>query len=407
MEVLSVERLGHDLVDLLGDQRKAAQLGGFGRCTAESSYHVARLAGDMERIYQQTLCDRDQTKRILVFHLNQIGDLMFTLPALKTLREEFPEAHITSVMRPHLAGLVAGSGFVDDIVKRPSLRRRAVVHLGLELRKLRPDLAISFSQSATMALCARLSGARQRVGYVDSELARLLTHRIQVRGIPSPEKVMRLVRGLGLMPERRDYVGLVRVAREEHDAAHDLLAHAELHGDGPLIALAPGESEDRPYKSWDAEGFREVASRLAHEYGARLVVVGADADRDLGDEITGPVVTGKARNLAGQTTPSQLAALLTRCDLLIGIDSGPMHVAAAVGRPVVALFGPTDPRQTGPLGEGHEVIFHRQPCWGPCINPVTPSCTERACMMSITPDEVLAAAGRILAREPARELRTA
>jgi ADP-heptose:LPS heptosyltransferase len=137
------------------------------------------------------------------------------------------------------------------------------------------------------------------------------------------------------------------------------------------------------------------------------VVVGADNDRGLGDEITRRVAAGQACNLAGRTTPSQLAALLSHCQLLIGIDSGPMHVAAAVGRPVVGLFGPTDPRQTGPLGEGHEVIFHRQPCWGPCIHPITPSCTDRACMMSITPDEVLAAAGRILARESARELRTA
>jgi lipopolysaccharide heptosyltransferase II len=310
-------------------------------------------------------------------------------------------------MRPHLAGLVASSGLVDDIVLRPSVPRQAAITLGLELRKLRPDLAISFSQSASMALCARLSGARQRVGYVDSDLAWLLTHRIQVRGIPSPEKVMRLVRGLGLRPRQTDYVGLVQLAQEDHAQAEQLLAEGDLWGDGPLIALAPGESEARPYKSWDSRGFTEVASKLAQEDYARLVVVGGEDDRTLGHAITSPIGARRAANLAGRTTPSQLAAVLARCGFLIGIDSGPMHVAAAMGRPVVGLFGPTDPRQTGPLGEGHEVVFHQQPCWGPCIHPITPSCADRACMMAITPEEVLGAARRILARQPAKEVRTA
>jgi ADP-heptose:LPS heptosyltransferase len=396
MDELSVRQLGRDLTGLLRDGERATRLGEFGRRTAESRYHVPKLAAEMDGIYRQALCDREGARRILVFHLNQIGDLMFTLPALKALRDEFPKGHITSVMRPHLAGLVASSGLVDDIVLRPSVRRQAAITLGLELRKLRPDLAISFSQSATMALCARLSGARQRVGYVDSDLA----------GLP-PEKVMRLVRGLGLKPRQTDYVGLVHLADEDHVQAERLLAEGDLWGDGPLIALAPGESEARPYKSWDSDGFAEVACKLAREDYARLVVVGGESDRMLGHQITSPIGARQAVNLAGRTTPSQLAAVLARCDLLIGIDSGPMHVAAAMGRPVVGLFGPTDPGQTGPLGEGHAVVFHRQPCWGPCIHPITPSCTDRACMMAITPEEVLAAARRILAREPAREVRTA
>ncbi len=364
-EELSVARLKEDIAELLRDRQEAARLGAFGRQTAESRYHVSRLAAEMDGIYRQTLCDRENVKQVVVFHLNQIGDLMFTLPALKTIREEFPRAHITSVMRPHLAGLVAASGLVDDIVRRPSGRRRAAISLGLELRQLQPDLAISFSQSATMTLCARLSGARQRVGYVDSHLAWLLTHRIQVRGIPSPEKVMRLVRGLGLRPGHTDYVGLLRLAGEDHGNADALLAEAELEGEGPLIALAPGESEARPYKSWDAEGFIEVAHKLVRREDTRLLVVGAESDRAIGYEIAGHLGARHAANLAGRTTPSELAAILARCELLIGIDSGPMHVAAAMGRPVVGLFGPTDPRQTGPLGDGHEVIFHEQPCWGP------------------------------------------
>ncbi len=395
---VSPERLREDMELLLSDPEEARRLGEFGRATAESRYGVSRLTREVEALYREELCDCSSVKRVLVFHLNQIGDLMFTLPALKALREAYPEAHITSVLRPHLAGLVSESGFVDEILHRPSPAMQAAVGLGLKLRESRPDMAVAFSQSATMALCARLSGARHRVGYVDSELAGFLTHRIQVRGIPCPEKVMRLVRGLGLHASKTDYVGLARLSQEDWEYGDGLLAEQELEGDGPLIALAPGESSNKPYKSWTAEGFMEVAVRLAHDDAARLVVVGAEADRELGHEIIGPIGPRQSCNLAGRTTPGQLAAVLARCDLLIGIDSGPMHVAAAMGRPVVALFGPTDPRRTGPQGEGHEVIFHEQPCWGPCVHPVTPNCGHRNCMMSITPAEVLAAALRILAR---------
>jgi len=250
----------------------------------------------------------------------------------------------------------------------------------------------------TMALCARLSGARHRVGYVDSDLCRLLNHRIQVRGIPCPEKVLRLVRGLGLEPGKTDYVGLIELSEADQREGERLLAECGLESEGPLVALAPGEAANRPYKSWTTEGFRRVAAALAKEESARLVVVGGMADRALGDEILGGL-GGCGCNLAGQTSPSELAAVLAQCDLLIGIDSGPMHVAAAMGTPVVALFGPTDPHRTGPRGEGHEVIFHRQPCWGPCVHPVRPKCRERRCVSAITVEEVLRAARRALARQ--------
>jgi lipopolysaccharide heptosyltransferase II len=392
-EATTPEGLSRDLAALLGSSSERARLGSFGRQAAESQYGLSRLGEEVEGMYRQALCERSQIGRILVFHLNQIGDLMFTLPALKALREAFPRAQITSVLRPHLAGLISHSGLVDDIIPRPPGGPSPTVSLARRLRRLRPDLAIAFSQSATMAWCAWVSAAAHRVGYVDSDLSRLLNHRVQVRGIPCPAKVMRLVRSLGLAPGKWDYLGLVRLSPEDDADGARLLSESELAGRGPLIALAPGESSDRAYKSWSTPGFTRLASALAREYEARLVVVGGERDRALGDEIIAGAGVSAA-NLAGRTSPSQLAALLARCDLLIGIDSGPMHVAAAMGRPVVGLFGPTSPGRTGPLGEGHQVVFHRQPCW-PCMSP---TCVDRPCMSSITVDEVLAAVRQVLAR---------
>jgi lipopolysaccharide heptosyltransferase II len=402
LEPVTPERLAADLAQLLGDPEEIARLGAAGRAAVQARYSAPRVAEEVEAIYRRALCDRAEVKRMVVFHLNQIGDLLFTLPALKALREAFPQAHITSVLRPHLSGLISHSGYVDEIIHRPSGGPRKAINLGLRLRQTKPNLAVTLSQSASMALCAWLSGASHRVGYVDSDLCRLLNHRVQVRGIPSPRKVLRLVRSLGLSPEKRDYVGLVRLSDEDRASGQKLLEECDLWGHGPLVALAPGESSDQAYKSWNESGFREVAAALVRRHGARLVVVGSQRDRLLGWEVISPLGRREACNLAGKTTPAQLAAVLEQCDFLVGIDSGPMHVAAAMGRPVVGLFGPTDPALTGPQGEGHEIIFHQQPCWRPCIHPMIPTACDRRCMEAITVEEVVAAAERTLARQSGR-----
>jgi ADP-heptose:LPS heptosyltransferase/glycosyltransferase involved in cell wall biosynthesis len=393
MDPTTAERLCQDISSLLANGDTQKELGRFGRATTESRYSLPVVSEEVEGIYRRALCNRGAVRNILIFHLNQIGDLMFTLPALKALREAFPEARVTSILRPHLTGLVAHTGYVDDVVQRPPGGPSGAAALGRRLRRLRPDLAVVFSQSATMALCARLSGAAHRIGYVDSDLCRLLNHRIQERGIPCPSKVLHLVRGLGIEAAKTDYVGLARLAPEDDAAGERLLAERGLEGPGPLIALAPGESTDTPHKSWSTAGFRDLASQLLRHHRARLIVVGTEKDRMLGYHILSPIGM-EGGNLAGRTTPARLAAVLSRCHLLIGIDSGPMHVAAAMGVPVVGLFGPTDPGRTGPMGEGHEVIYHPQPC-GPCM---TPTCSDRPCMSSIAVEEVVLAATRALAR---------
>ncbi len=394
LDPLSPARLADDLQALLRDPARTAALGAQNRRIVEAEAGVEALGEQVEGLYRRVMLEH-APRRIAVFHLNQIGDLVFSLPALKTLRERFPQAHITSVLRPHLAGLVAPSGFVDEIVQRPGHGVRAALKLGLMLRRRRPDLAVALSQSGSTACCAWMCGARHRLGYVDSDLNRMLDHRVQERGIPCPSKVLHLVRCLGLQPSQREYVGLVRLAPEDEATAEGFLDEAGA-GPGPRIALAPGESGRHPYKSWSTTGFATVAAALREELGARLLVVGGARDRVLGEQILAGFDPG-AVNLAGRTTPSQLAAVLARADLLIGLDSGPLHLAAAMGCPVVGLFGPTDPARTGPQGEGHEIICHREPCW-PCM---TPTCQDRACMTKITPEEVLAAARRALAARKA------
>jgi ADP-heptose:LPS heptosyltransferase len=180
---------------------------------------------------------------------------------------------------------------------------------------------------------------------------------------------------------------------DEADAEH-LLCEVGLRDPGngrPLVMLQPGARYW--FKAWPAERFAELADRLAEGLGCRVMVGGNAAERDLAETVCAKART-KPVNLAGRTSLLVYAAVLKRCALFIGNDNGPMHIAAAVGTPVVALFGPSNPAQWGPRGGTAEVIYKGLDCRS-CFHP---ACTrgEGNCMRLISVDEVFAAAGRLL-----------
>ena len=332
-------------------------------------------------------------QRIVTFHLRQIGDLLFSLPALQALRQGFPQAEIVSVVPANLADLLQASPLIDDFLIRPLRGMKTRFHLVRALRRRKFDLAIAFSQSRTATLYSYLSGAKQRVGFTDSAYPWLLTHRVDWPGLPTTEKFLGLVADLGLEADQEDYVGLLRIAPEDEGKATEILSEAGVSDSDRLIALAPGASGKRLYKSWGPDKFALVAQKLVERYRSKIIIVGAPQERALGDQILASVVSA-GTNLAGETSTGQLAAMLARSDLLIGIDAGPMHVAAAMGTPVVALFGPTDPEKTGPQGKGHVIVRRDLDC-SPCRNP---DCPDRKCMDAISVEDVLAAVERIIPR---------
>jgi ADP-heptose:LPS heptosyltransferase len=160
----------------------------------------------------------------------------------------------------------------------------------------------------------------------------------------------------------------------------------------PVVVVAPGASGRRRHKAWEAGKFAAVSDHLHRRGGAAVVIVGGAGDAAEAGRIAA-AMSAPAVNLAGQTTTGELAAVLERARLLVGIDSGPTHVAAAMGTSTVALFGPTDPRRTGPCGDGHAIVTAGLDC-APCRR----GCETRACMAGITVRQVTAAADRILGR---------
>jgi ADP-heptose:LPS heptosyltransferase len=334
--------------------------------------------------------------RIAVFHLNGVGDMIFSLPALLALRQLFPQAHITSILRPYLQDLLAPIGLVDQIILRPekSASRETPGFLR-ELRQANFELAILFSQSLSANVYALLSGAPIRVGFIDTIFPQLLNPALNLRGITAPAKLLYLVEQLGAHPTKRDYVGLLKPNLPQQERVTALLR--EIGGEKDrlaIISFGEGSKRPYPYKVWAREKHVAVGSYLSRQ-GLRPVTIGSKGEAPeaalLAEEIG-----GGAFSLAGRTSLGELAELIGRAEIFIGIDSGPTHIAAALGVPLVAIYGPTDPTITGPQGSNH-IILHKPRDCGPCV---TPTCEDRSCLAAISAEEVIAAIEQLLGNSP-------
>ncbi|MDX1643450.1 MAG: glycosyltransferase family 9 protein [Thermoanaerobaculia bacterium] len=297
------------------------------------------------------MTETSQIRSIGVFHLNQLGDLIFSLPVLEALRAGFPEARITSVVRADLASLLCPSPWLDACITH-----RGAGEFFSTLRQVRRaefDLVVCLSQSPRVMLLAAGSGARYRIGFAGGGLSLLLTERVDETTTPSLTANLRLVEALDCRIERRDYRGLLTVEEADRELAEQLLEASGIAAEARLVVVGAAASTRRDEKEWELERFLEVARALTHDEAITVAFIGADPQ--LGEDLSAE----RIYDLGGQSSLRSLLALLERADLFLGIDSGPLHLAAAVGTPCVALFGPTDPTLTGPCGDEHTVLYRR------------------------------------------------
>ena len=385
---------------------------------------------------------------ILIVKLSAIGDVIHALPALAALRKSYPAADITWVVEEAAADLLVGHPALNRVIvsgrkrwlkqiKRgqiasPLRQMRAFLR---ELRKRPYDLVVDFHGLLKSASIVALSGGRRKLGY-DSlqELSGLFYNEKipEEMGKHAVDRYLDFVRyldgkekgeeGNATFPEVGTPEFTIAVGEEERRRVKDLLAphsgllaagrngrtNAEADGgleeqgrektfisqkqepawrSGPFVAISPVAFWET--KLWEDEKFAILCDRIKEELGIAIVMTGGEAGPL--DRIQAWMKTN-AVNLGGQTTLRELACLYRQASLLITTDSGPMHLAAAVGTPVVALFGPTDPARTGPYGPGHRVIRGRLSCI-PCFRK---ECETRSCMRGITVEEVFEAAKGVL-----------
>lgn len=305
---------------------------------------------------------------ILIIKLSAIGDVIHALPVPKALKDAFPGARVTWIVEDTARPLLDNNPYIDEVLLFDKSRYRSLggllahaPELSRELKSRRFDLALDLQGLAKSAAIALLSGAPARYGYCNMrEGSALVSRRIcgsHARG-HVVEQLLDVVRYLG--GPVKDVEFTLNLRPEEKQRAASLLQANYLDTASRYVVLAPGTNW--PNKCWPAEAFAALARQLWSKHEIAPVVVGAPGDKPLAQVITG--ATRGAVDLTGATTLRELSFIIRHALAFVGGDTGPMHLAAAVGTPVVALFGPTDPVRNGPYGEGHAVLTTPYGCAG-------------------------------------------
>jgi len=334
--------------------------------------------------------------RILIRCPNWVGDAVMATPALRAVRNCFPESHITLLCKPDIADVLSDLPFYDDTVDTPG-KGRSTMSVASSLRKQRFDLALILTHSFRSALVARLAGVRRRVGYDLQGRGFLLTDALQCpmegrkkRPEYMAEEYLRIVAYVGCKPSRR--CPELAVAHEAVALAQKILGPADAETKGPLVGIAPGASFG-PSKLWYPERWAAVADGLAERFDASIVILTAPADWDIYRQI-GSRMSARPVYIDEKLMSLQLLkALVSRLNLLLCTDSGARHVAVAFGVPTVVIMGPTDPRYTATDCEKGVIIREEVDC-GPCQKKVCT--TDHRCMTQITSERVLEEASAVL-----------
>ena len=333
---------------------------------------------------------------ILIVKLSAIGDVVHTLPSLAALRNFYPDAHITWVIEEASSDLIQGHPYLDRVII--SRRKKWIDDLkhgriDKSLRemksfihdlKARPyDLVIDFHGLFKSAMVVSLSSGKRKLGY-DSmqELSGFFLN----EKIPEDmkkhavERYLDFPRYLGADVKEAEF--LIPIGEENKRNVEGLLRTQGIEKEDKYVTISPVALWET--KLWEDEKFAHLCDLITEEQKVKVVFTGSDRGKL---ERIQSLMKSSSINLGGKTTLRDLAYLYQLASLLITTDSGPMHIAAAVGTPVIALFGPTDPLRTGPYGKGHGVMRKELPC-SPCF---LKKCDSKKCMRDITVEEVFQA----------------
>jgi heptosyltransferase-2 len=342
------------------------------------------------RVIERKVVDPAGIRRILIRGVNWVGDAVMTTPAIAGIRKTFPHAKVTLLVKPWVAGVFADNPDIDEVLLYDAAGRHrgaaGLIRLARELRGYGFDLAVLLQNAFEAALLAFLAGIPRRVGYNTQGRGPLLTT-VVVRDGPTRELhhvdyYLVLLRALGWIEGERKPRVYPRADVDSRAAA--FLNEAGVKGEEDLMAFNAGSTYGSA-KRWPTERYAALADRLIESLGVWILLAGAASDGEVARALRSSAHRpDRIIDLTGRTDIPLLAALLKRCAVFVTNDTGAMHVGAAIGVPVVALFGPTDPKTTSPVGT-HVILRHPVPC-SPCLLRECP--IDHRCMTGISVDHV-------------------
>lgn len=332
--------------------------------------------------------------KIVVRAPNWVGDSVLALPAMNTIKRNYPESEVWVAAQDWVKDLFSMGDMFAGTISLP--KQKGLKNLQVSARRLRTscfDLGILFTNSFASAFVFYLARIPQRWGYKKDGRGLLLTKGIPVQSkenrVHQAHYYLNLLSGLGMkeFPEEHP----LQVDQKEKTLTEEWLESQNIQIQRPLIIINPGAYYGSA-KRWPAEKYAELASLLQRKMRAQILIVGSAEETPLAEAISS-LMNERPHVLTGKTNLPRLAALLSLADLFVTNDSGPMHLANFLKIPLVALFGPTEPARTGPYQQPAMVIHKEVPCW-PCSYRQCPF--DHRCMVDISPKEVLQACQKLL-----------
>lgn len=348
-----------------------------------------------------------KANNILVTSPNWVGDVVMATPAFRCIRENFSNAKISLLLKPYVKGIVDDAPWFDNFIeydpKAKHKRAGKTLSLIKKLRKEKYDFAFIFPNSISSALIIRASGANRRIGYARDNRSLLLTDAIQRpnengRFLPTymGDYYLRLCSSIGCRVGSKKTE--VFVTPESAEKVDELFTKYGIDDSKPKVLMNPGASYGST-KFWNVNGFAETADLLRKKLDCHVLLAAGPDEKDLAKEIT-EAANGNIVNLSQNSVCLKLLkALIAKCSLLITVDSGPRHLAVALGKPVVTVMGPTDPRYSRTKQEVGKVLREPIDC-APCHLKTCP--TDHRCMQQIKPQKVAEAALELLAKSKTR-----
>ena len=360
-----------------------------------------------------------QPRRVLIVNPFGIGDVLFSTPLVRAVRQAFPDAYLAYLCNRRTEAILRRNRHVDELCiyekdelvalwrRSPILGVHALASLLGQIRRSRFDLAIDLSLGERYSFLLAVLGVPRRIGFGFRHRGRFLTHRFAIEGYQDRHVVEYYAKflewiGIRLLDPQLE----LTTTPEDRLTVERRLAQLGRETTRPVVGLIPAGGISwglqAHFRRWSKEGFIEVGRALRQRHGATILVFGESGDRETCADIAS-AIGASAVDLSGHTTLGAFVSFVARCDLVISNDGGPIHIAASQGVRTVSIFGPVDPDVYGPYPRTphHQVVYKDDlPC-RPCYHrfKLPPCPYERACLTHIEPPDVLNACETILARD--------